>query len=825
MLTTKGLTGHHNSHETPAEFFARLCPHTPHPVQQEFLQCESREALIGGGGRSGKSDAALMRLLRFAHVPGYSGLCLRRNYAQMIKADAIMARAIEWWRGKPGVRWDAQNHRFMFDCPGGGQSTIAFGHMESALSFYDYQGSVGHCVVFDELTHFEERQYTYLFSRQSKPVEGVLAALPLFMGATANPGGVGHCIDRGEILTPSGWRDVRDFKVGDSVYAVAPTGELVESHAEQVHAVRYTGDMMRANARGLSMSCTPDHRVAKVGGSKRVRNSKFTLTPMSELPGQATILRSVHWAGVELASFEPDVIATRKRRLKQPASISGDQYAELMGWFLSEGNTVARDRAFDISQMKAFGRGQIHDLLTRCGFIFGEHATYFRVHAPDWCEHLLQFGKCRDKFIPAALKLAVPRQLRILFDALVNGDGHWSQGKIGGSGQYYTTSLRLADDVAEVALKLGYIVNTSQRQRHNRNGLSYCVNFRSATRSGGTELLTGNHVYNVATNTKRRSYVRREPFDGTVYCIGVPDHHAFVVRQDGSAWVSGNSWVKARFVDEATRSPRAVWIRANAEDNPTIDLASYEESLQELDPVTRAQLRHGSWDELEAGDFFDQSNFVLLDDPPVHNMRLARYWDFAGSRRGPKPKDDFTASCLMGLWQEPGDVTRGIKPGSMAVVLDVTEDKWPAGEIPDRVALQAAEDGLLVAVRWEEEGGSSGAVSTERAYKPALLGFDADGIRSTGNKMERARPFAARVANRKVFVLKREWTKKWADQHHRFPAVEHDDMVDATSGAWNWLDANAIGAPRIHRAANSVTSTLTASRRLGTREQRRGRFG
>lgn len=415
---------------------------------------------MAGGGRSGKTDALLMKLLRFADVPGYSGIALRRNYAQMIKADAVMARAIEWWRGRSGVRWDAQTHTFYFACPGGGTSQIAFGHMESALSFYDYQGSVGHCVLFDELTHFERRQYMYLFSRQSKPIDGPMAKLPLFIGGTANPGGLGH------------------------------------------------------------------------------------------------------------------------------------------------------------------------------------------------------------------------------------------------------------------------------------------------------------------------------------------------------------QWVKERFIDPETRNPRAVWIPANVEDNPSVDIASYEESLVEMDPVERKQLRHGSWDEIEPGDFFDQSNFVYVDEPSPYFDSTVRFWDLA-SKEAKKGKDpDYTASCLMGfvnVYPQPGSP---VPPELHIYVLDVTEDRWSAGDVPVRVGVQAAQDTRMVAVRWEMEGGSSGEIASEKAMKPELPGYDADGIRSTGSKMDRARPFAGKVAQRKVFVLKKAWTKKWADQHHRFPAVDHDDMVDATSGAYNFLNERRVAAPKMHRANVGLSSSF-----------------
>lgn len=452
-----------------ADFFARLCPHTPHPKQREFIDCGAREAMFGGGGGGGKTDGALMRLLKWADTPSYAGLALRINFAQMMKSDAILARAIEWWKGLPICKYDAQTHSFKFECPGsaykGSYSEIAFGHMESSLSFYDFQGMAAQQVIFDELTHFQQKQYTYLFSRQRRPTSGPASKVPLFMGSTANPGGIGH------------------------------------------------------------------------------------------------------------------------------------------------------------------------------------------------------------------------------------------------------------------------------------------------------------------------------------------------------------RWVYERFVNPETRSKRAVWIESTVEDNPSIDLATYEESLAELDPVTRAQLRHGSWDELAPGDFFDQSNFVVIDEAPPRLDMMVRYWDFASKEVSKKNKDpDFTSSCLMGAVSVAGDQSRGIKPERVFYVLDATEDRWPAGEVPMRVGLQAAADGVSVAVRWEEEGGSSGAIASERAIKPELSGFDADGIRSTGSKMERARPYSAQVSKRKVFVLKRAWTKKWMDQHHQFPAVDHDDMVDSAGGSFNHLDSMPVSVPRGLPMGGGVTDQLTTDR-------------
>jgi predicted phage terminase large subunit-like protein len=273
----------------------------------------------------------------------------------------------------------------------------------------------------------------------------------------------------------------------------------------------------------------------------------------------------------------------------------------------------------------------------------------------------------------------------------------------------------------------------------------------------------------------------------------------------------GHRWVFERFVDPE-KEHKATFIPARLEDNPHVDQAAYREALSELDPVTRSQLEDGNWDDIEPGDFFDQSNFVLIDEPPARLDGQARYWDFASTEPKKGKDPDATASCRMGFVNVPGNAAIGINASRVYYVLDATEDWWSAGEVPGRVGLQAREDGLTVPVRWEMEGGSSGAIASERAFKPELVGYDCDGIRSTGSKGERAKPYAARVAHRKVFVLKRPWTKKWLDQHHRFPAVEHDDSVDAASGAFNFLETMAVGQAKPMRMGAGITGTLNTDK-------------
>jgi hypothetical protein len=88
---------------------------------------------------------------------------------------------------------------------------------------------------------------------------------------TGNPGGAGHCVPYGEVLTPSGWRDIKTISVGDSVMTVTQKGVLVEAKADQVHTSRHVGLMAAVSQGGVTIVCTPNHKVGVVSHPDRAK--------------------------------------------------------------------------------------------------------------------------------------------------------------------------------------------------------------------------------------------------------------------------------------------------------------------------------------------------------------------------------------------------------------------------------------------------------------------------------------------------------------------------------------------------------------------------
>lgn len=165
----------------------RWIPGDPTAPQAAFLLLTCLEALFGGSAGPGKSWALLAGALQYVDVPGYAALLLRRTYPQLTQSEGLIPRSHEWLRGTDAV-WSEKHTTWTF--PSG--ATVKFGSMQYDNDRFQYQGGAYQYVGFDELTHFTETQFRYMFSRLRRPQNGPLSHVPLRVRAASNPGGAGH---------------------------------------------------------------------------------------------------------------------------------------------------------------------------------------------------------------------------------------------------------------------------------------------------------------------------------------------------------------------------------------------------------------------------------------------------------------------------------------------------------------------------------------------------------------------------------------------------------------------------------------------------------
>jgi phage terminase large subunit-like protein len=163
-------------------------PHQPFPKQRAFLELDAQEVTYGGAAAGGKSDAVLMAALQYVDRPNYSALLLRHREVDLYKAGAILDRAKQWFAGT-AAKWDADLLGFRFptyDSNAG--AAIGFGHLTTVKDRERWRGPEFQFIGVEELTEWEEGNYTFLFSR----LRSVDAKVPTRMRANTNPGGIGH---------------------------------------------------------------------------------------------------------------------------------------------------------------------------------------------------------------------------------------------------------------------------------------------------------------------------------------------------------------------------------------------------------------------------------------------------------------------------------------------------------------------------------------------------------------------------------------------------------------------------------------------------------
>ena len=165
----------------------------PQPRQAEFMSRPEPEALYGGAAGGGKSDALVIEALRQVHIPHYRALILRKTNPQL--SDLVDKSQVYYHRAFPQAQYNATAHVWNF--PSGAK--IYFGSMQYTKDRTNYQGKAFDFIGFDELTHFEWEEYSYMMSRNRPTGPGTR----VYMRATTNPGGIGHGWVKARFITPA----------------------------------------------------------------------------------------------------------------------------------------------------------------------------------------------------------------------------------------------------------------------------------------------------------------------------------------------------------------------------------------------------------------------------------------------------------------------------------------------------------------------------------------------------------------------------------------------------------------------------------------------
>ncbi len=340
-----------------------------------------------------------------------------------------------------------------------------------------------------------------------------------------------------ETLTERGWLRYHEITDDDRIGTIHPdTGALEFHRPVRRYLYPYAGPMIRIRNKRLDLLVTPDHRM----WVKRERNDPSTeayemLEAQKMVANRWHILVGGSWLGHEVQTFTLPEVATGCTRAVYPAvTLPMDHWLEFLGYWISEGHARAVPGEYTVSltQKKSVGVAAIRACLAALPFEFRESEDdrgCIRWVVSDkglnaWLREQCG-GHQPDRYLPAFVHTLSARQLRILFDAMILGDGSVDP-RDGRTGRcYYTSSPRLADEMQVLAFKLGMQAKVGIATR--------CYRVQINAR---TEALIGQDA------------IRYEDYRGEVYCFEVPNH-LFVTRRHGKVAITHNT---AGEMDEPT---------------------------------------------------------------------------------------------------------------------------------------------------------------------------------------------------------------------------------------------------------------------------------
>jgi len=399
------------------------------------------------------------------------------------------------------------------------------------------------------------------------------------------------CYDeKTEILTEDGWKLFKDLKMEDKVFTLSENNRIELHQPEQLFKYDYEGEMIKFKAKSLDLLVTPNHRMVV---DKKYKKKRTFVEAKDFSPSRDLIPKKGIWLGKRQEYFElPPVVifqgsgpssqfsdqeieyiremrrkgksfyqigerfncnpvtiyniclnenyGNRQRvRIKYeqpPLRIKMDDWLKFFGFWLAEGSTDNEKNAkrhgyrVIITQINREKKEEIKKVLDKLPFNYYEEENNLIICNKQLWAYLRQFGNKYTKFIPKEIKSLSKEQLKILFDWLVKGDGYIR--KDTGQINYWTSSKKLADDLQEIILKLGWLATL----KVNKEG--------KISEMNGRKIVSG-PLYTISVQKTnyyrlREKNIERVYYKGNVYCCQVKNHTLFVRRNGKVCW-SGNS--------------------------------------------------------------------------------------------------------------------------------------------------------------------------------------------------------------------------------------------------------------------------------------------
>nr|YP_007890191.1 beta subunit of RNA polymerase [Pleodorina starrii]AFY64460.1 beta subunit of RNA polymerase [Pleodorina starrii] len=360
-----------------------------------------------------------------------------------------------------------------------------------------------------------------------------------------------HCLTSDhDVLTTEGWRPINEISVHDNVATLnRHTGELVyQKPTEIFHYVNYKGSLYHIKNSNLDLLTTLNHRMlVRKGCITGESCSNYELIQVKEIIGKHyRYLKKANWNKnpyqFVLPSVNSDSSILPQKQVNMSAWLTffGLWIAE--GWTTSNKNVSQNNSVYQIQFAldKEPVTTVLKNALQTLGYNFKIFDNKLTINNKQLWSYLQPLSlQASNKSLPAWVWELNQQQAQNLLYSMCLGDGTCTKTSM----SYYTTSIKLTDDVMRLALHAGWSANKYLHLPKGSESViegckvvsNYAVWRLALIQSKNNPAV--NHGHHIEQNAHQEEIL---PYEGSVYCLSVP-HEVFYVRRNGLPVWTGNS--------------------------------------------------------------------------------------------------------------------------------------------------------------------------------------------------------------------------------------------------------------------------------------------
>ena len=362
------------------------------------------------------------------------------------------------------------------------------------------------------------------------------------------------CYDeKTEVLTENGWKKFPEVNYSDKICTLNTKTDRIEFQMPQrIYNYIYKGKMYKLKTKRVDLLVTPNHKLLYSPCDFRNRKP-YSLKEAEKLFNKSKILKKDGtWIGDNPKYFTlPEVRMKHGSRYysgsrnKRESRLPIKPWLKFFGFWLAEGWTSeGKDGDYNVCVCNNDKNllNEMKQLLECLGYKVYQRGNLVRVRDFQLFHYLKQFGKCHDKFIPLNIKSLSKRLLEIMLQYYLEGDGH-IYGRTGKGTSATTTSIRLRDDLQEIALKIGLSAYYKLGQKKGTPFSSSCTEkiYKQRNDTWVIYFIRHNRPIILPSEIKKYNYTEAwADYEGWVFCVAVPNHVIYIRRNGIPLWC-GNS--------------------------------------------------------------------------------------------------------------------------------------------------------------------------------------------------------------------------------------------------------------------------------------------